>query len=189
LYSNWVFNVAGYIFEHEAHTNIYKEIQKQLVKPLKMQDWKFELQKKEGDSERSYYPAYPIWFSTRDMARIGLLMLNNGRWQDKQVIDSTWIKEMTKPIISYEEVNKNIPAFRGSDYYFGCGLYWWLWQNTDDHRFKGGYSALGAYGQSISTFPSIETVVMFKTNDLYERQTPYPARFRLLRLSVQCCQN
>lgn len=186
LYSNWDFNVAGYIFEKETHKNIYKEIEKQLAKPLEMQDWKRELQKKEGDSSRSYYPAYPMWFSTRDMARMGLLMLNKGKWNNKQIIDDKWIEEMISPITSYTEVNKNIPAFTGSDYYFGYGLYWWLWQNTEDNRFKDGYSALGAVGQSISIFPSIDAVVVFKTKDIYDRETPYTARFRLLRLAVQC---
>jgi CubicO group peptidase (beta-lactamase class C family) len=188
LYSNWDFNVAGYIFEKKTGKNIYHEIIKQLVRPLKMQDWRSELQKKEGDSTRSFYPAYPIWLSTRDMARVGLLMLNKGRWNGRQVINEWWVKEMTTPVTSYSEVNKNTPAFRGSDFYFGYGLYWWIWQNTNDPRFTGGYSALGAGGQSISIFPSIDAVVVYKTKDIYGRETAYAARFYLLRKAVQCFQ-
>jgi len=79
LYSNWDFNVAGYIFEEETGKNIYDEVQKQLAKPLKMQDWDRSLQHKDGNPSISKYLAYPMWFSTRDMARIGLLMLYEGR--------------------------------------------------------------------------------------------------------------
>ena len=186
LYSNWDFNVAGYIFEKETKKSIYDEIQRQLAQPIHMQDWKRSLQHKEGDSTRSYYPAYPIWFSTRDMARIGLLMLRNGQWERKQVIDPKWISEMIKPITQYTEVNANTPAFRGSDYYFGYGLYWWLWQNTNDYRFQGSYAALGAMGQTITIFPKINAVVVYKTKETYQRETSYPARFRLLRLAGQC---
>src|SRR2546422_8464196 len=32
---------------------------------------------KSGDATRSQYPAYHMWYSTRDMARIGLLMLRS----------------------------------------------------------------------------------------------------------------
>ncbi len=186
LYSNWDFNVAGYIFEKETGQTIYGEIEKQLAKPLMMQDWKRELQKKEGDSTRSYFPAYPMFFSTRDMARVGLLMLNKGKWMDKQIIDEKWVQEMINPITSYTEVDKNIPIFRGKDYSFGYGLYWWLWQNTTDNRFKGGYSAFGHWGQTISIFPAIDAVVVFKTKDAYQRETPSNARYRSLQLAVRC---
>src|SRR5207253_3580003 len=86
LYSNWDFNIAGYILEKETGKNFYDLVDSLLVKPLHMQDWKREIQHTYGDSTRSIYPAYQMWFSTRDMARIGYLMLKNGKWKDQQVI-------------------------------------------------------------------------------------------------------
>lgn len=189
LYSNWDFNVAGYIFEKETHRNIYDEVERVLAKPLHMQDWDRSLQHKDGDTSKSVYSAYPMWFSARDMARIGVVMLNRGKWQNEQVIPEGWADEMLKPVTDWTEVNKHIPAYRGSDYYFGYGYLWWLWQNVNDQRFAGGFSALGAMGQSISVFPAIGVVVVYKTKDTYERDTPYPARFRVLRLAVQAYNN
>ena len=81
LYSNWDFNTAGYIFENQTGRNIYDEMQRQLAIPLEFQDWDRSLQRKSGDSTVSQFPAYHMWLSTRDMARIGLLMLNNGNWE------------------------------------------------------------------------------------------------------------
>jgi CubicO group peptidase (beta-lactamase class C family) len=185
LYSNWDFNVAGFIFEKETSNNIYDEVERMLAGPLQMQDWNRALQHKDGDSTKSIYKAYPMWFSARGMARIGLLMLNKGKWQEKQVIAADWVNEMVKPRTDWNEVNKNCPAYRGSDYYFGYGYLWWLWQNVKDPRIEGGYSALGSMGQSISVFPAIDAVVVYKTKDTYERDTPYRARFRVLRLAVQ----
>ena len=185
LYSNWDFNVAGYIFEKETHRNIYDEIERILARPLQMQDWDHSLQKKEGDSTKSYYPAYPIFFSTRDMARLGLLMLNKGKWGDKRVIDKSWVEDMVSPKTDYTEVNKNAPAYRGTGYYFGYGYMWWLWQNVTDERFREGFSAFGSYGQSITVFPAINTVIVYKTKDDYDRMTPYLAWFKVLRLAVE----
>jgi CubicO group peptidase (beta-lactamase class C family) len=185
LYSNWDFNLAGYVFEQQSGHDIYDELQAQLALPLHMQDWNRSLQHKDGDTTISHYKAYPIWLSTRDMARIGLLMLHSGKWQGRQVIDSAWIATLVSPVTSYQEVNKNTPAFRGADFYMGYGYLWWLWQNMADTRFAGGYSALGSMGQTISVFPAINTIIVYKTKDVYERETPYRARFRLLKLSVQ----
>ena len=78
LYSNWDFNVAGYVFEQETGKNIYDEVQSQLAIPLEMQDWDRSLQNKEGNTSISKYLAYPMWFSTREMASMGLMMLHNG---------------------------------------------------------------------------------------------------------------
>ncbi|WP_158275369.1 serine hydrolase [Pedobacter sp. HMWF019] len=186
LYSNWDFNVAGTIFEKQTGRSIYESLDQELAIPLKMQDWKKEIQRKYGDSTSSIHPAYHMWFSTRDMARLGLLMLNKGKWDDKYIIDSNWVNEMVKPRTQFTEVNEHIPAYKGSDYYFGYGYYWWLWQNVTDKRFEGGYSALGAIGQTISVFPKTKTVVVYKTKDTYDRETPYAARYRLIRLAVQC---
>jgi CubicO group peptidase (beta-lactamase class C family) len=83
LYNNWDFNLAEFLFEKLTHKNIYDEVERLLVIPLQMEDWDRSLLQKEGDSTKSIYPAYPMLFSTRDMARIGQFMLNKGRWKDK----------------------------------------------------------------------------------------------------------
>src|SRR5690606_8058305 len=112
LYSNWDFTVAGYIFEEEPGKNSDDELEARVALLLNMQDWDRSLQKKSGDTTISKYLAYPMWFSTRDMARIGLLMLNQGNWDGKQVISKDWVREMLKERTNYKEVNANVPAFR-----------------------------------------------------------------------------
>src|SRR5688572_29998151 len=98
LYNNWDFNIAGYILEKQTQRSIYQLIDSILVKPLQMQDWRMEVQRKTGDSTRSKYLAYHMWFSTRDMARIGYLMLRNGNWEEQQIIPHNWVKTITSPI-------------------------------------------------------------------------------------------
>jgi len=62
---------------------------------------------------------------------------------------------------------------------------WWLWQQTSDDRFRDAFSAFGNMGQSISVFPAAGVVVVYKTKDDYERETPVPARYKVLTLAVQ----
>ncbi|HVW15011.1 MAG TPA: serine hydrolase [Mucilaginibacter sp.] len=188
LYSNWDFNVAGFIFEKETGRNIYDEVESRLAKPLQMQDWNRGLQHKEGDSTRSLYPAYPMWFSTRDMARVGQLMLNKGRWDGRQLIDSAWVVAMTTPHTTVAELNKSVPIFRGNKFQFGYGYLWWLWQNVPDPRLKGGYSAIGSMGQSITVFPATDLVIVYKTKADYERNTPFGATLKLLYYAAESYQ-
>ncbi len=185
LYSNWDFNVAGYIFEQETNKNIYDEVEAQLAVPLNMQDWDRSLQKKEGDSSISKYLAYPMWFSTRDMARIGLLMLNKGKWKDKQIISENWVEEMLKQRTSYKEINKNVPVFIDSGVNYGYGYMWWLFEDMNDYRFNNAYTALGAMGQAIAVFPEIDVVVVYKTKAAYERINNTKVRQNLLTKAVR----
>ncbi len=185
LYSNWDFNVAGYVFEKETNKNIYDEVEMQLAKPLNMQDWDRSLQNKQGDTTISKYLAYPMWFSTRDMARIGLLMLNKGNWNGQQIISESWVDEMLATRTTYKEINNNVPAFRKSGVNYGYGYMWWLFQNMGDDRYKNAYTALGAMGQAIAVFPEIDVVVAYKTKAAYRRRNSGQVRQTLLRKTVE----
>ena len=79
LYNNWDFNAAGAVFEKLTGKDIYDALETDLAKPIGMQDFDRSKQQKSGDAKRSQHMAYHMWLSTRDMARIGLLMLRGGR--------------------------------------------------------------------------------------------------------------
>ena len=78
LYSNWDFNAAGAVFEQLTGRDIYDEAQAQLAIPLAFEDWDRSMQRKSGNLNVSRNPAYHFWLSTRDMARLGHLMLHRG---------------------------------------------------------------------------------------------------------------
>ncbi len=126
LYNNWDFNTAFHIFEQETGVDFYDEFENQFVEPLDMQDWDRSLQVKYGDTTLSKFTTYPIWLSTRDMSRLGFLMLNRGKWNNQQLIEESWIDEMIRQRTSYSEVNNNVPVFRNSGVNFGYGYMWWL---------------------------------------------------------------
>ncbi|NND78869.1 MAG: serine hydrolase [Maribacter sp.] len=58
-----------------------------------------------------------IFISTEDMARFGLLFLNNGKWSDQQIISNAWIQKAIEP--SIPNVN--------------YGYMWWLNKKEGRH--------------------------------------------------------
>jgi len=160
LYNNWDFNCAGYIYEKLTHQVIYDALEHDLAIPLNMQDFNRLGQKKSGNLTRSLYPAYHIWLSTRDMARIGYLMLRDGIWNGRQVVPLSWIKRIRRVKTPVEEMNP--PSYKEGD--FGYGYMWWVWNGPKaGPHFKGAYTASGAYGQYITVLPELDMVIAHKT--------------------------
>ncbi len=191
LYNNWDFNAAGFVFEKLTGKNIYDEVERQLAIPLGFEDWDRSKQRKQGDTTRSEYLAYPMWISSRDLARVGLLMLNKGKWEGEQLISESWVNEMLKQRTTSEEMHKNMDwgiekaggrnNFKANNFNFGYGYMWWLWEKEEDPRFMGAYSALGAMGQTITVYPAMDVVMTYKTRDLYRRSNSMDVRLALLR--------
>lgn len=75
-----------------------------------------------------------------DMAKIGMLVLDGGRWQGRQVVPQQWIAEMTTPRVS--------PHF---------GYYWWI-NNIVESELELG--AMGFKGQFITVLPKRNAVVV-----------------------------
>ena len=84
----------------------------------------------------------------RDMARFGYLYLNNGTWNDTQVVSSEWINEST-------------PARYDTDGYYTYGYTWWSIPGTTI------YAANGHYEQKIFVLPEHDIVAVF-TGDIQD---------------------
>ena len=182
LYSNWDFNAAGAVFEQETGVDIYDSLEEQLAVPLQFQDWDRLVQRKSGNLEVSRNPAYHMWLSTRDMARIGYLMLREGRWEDEQVISRDWVRRITSVVTPLEEMH---PVAR-RDGYFGYGYMWWLWDGPRAvGPFEGAYTARGAWGQWITVMPVVDLVIAHKTNSVYGRTTNWQSWQRFIELLLE----
>ena len=182
LYNNWDFNAAGAVFEKETGIKIFDAVDSILAKPLKMQDWKKEEQKMLGDTTKSWYLAYHMWFSTRDMARLGYLMLREGRWKDQQVLSKEWVKRISSTVTPYSELLK----FRSPPPpKFGYGYLWWVWDPPSHPAdYEGAYTAWGAYGQYITVLPKQDIVIAHKTKSAYQRSTPITTYQKIVDLII-----
>ena len=97
----------------------------------------------EEDSNEINIGGWGIYMTPRTMARIGLLCINNGTWNETQVISANWIEKSTTSDI--EE------AF--------YGYLWWIEPNY--------YYAAGLFGQCIYIFPEERIIVVF-TGEIVE---------------------
>jgi len=163
VYNNWDFNVAGYIFEKKSGNSIYQELEEQLAIPLGFQDWNIKNQRKKINKNKSRYPAYHMYLSVRDMAKIGQLMLNKGKWNGVQIVSEKWIEQITTTVTPTKTVNERYGRNESSPFQFSYGYMWWLVDNFKHHPdFEGAYTADGWGGQFITVVPKLNTVVVHK---------------------------
>jgi CubicO group peptidase (beta-lactamase class C family) len=161
LYSNWDFNALGTIFEKETGRNIYDALESDLARPIGMQDFNRKAQIKSGNLRVSMHPAYHIWLSTRDMARLGTLMLREGNWAGRQLVPREWVREITSPVTRLSDMN---PPFMREGR-VGYGYLWWVFDGPwGQGPFEGAYTGMGAGGQYITVLPKLGLVVAHKTN-------------------------
>ena len=172
VYNNWDFNVAGTVFEMKTKTTIYKAFDKDLAEPLMLQDWDLSRHRRTGDASKSVHLAYHFYFSTRDMARLGELMLRKGRWNGRQLIPADWVEESTRPVTSFPQGG-------------GYGYMWWI---VSDDRYpdvcRGAFAAHGMYGQRISVFPALDMVVAHKSAKNGKHPTRGGDYWELIRLII-----
>jgi CubicO group peptidase (beta-lactamase class C family) len=91
-----------------------------------------------------------------DMAKIGYLYLNAGRWGEQQVVPAKWVSASTRAHIDATLQD-------------GYGYQWWVAENA--------YMALGYGGQYIIVVPEQDLVVVFTSaldeRDFYRPQDLY----------------
>jgi len=171
LYNNWDFNAAGAIFEQLSGRDIYDALEADLAGPLRMQDFDRSQQKKNGDLAVSRIPAYPIWLSTRDMARIGLLALRGGRWGDRQLVPADWVRRTTTIVSAWSDMDQAFDDSPPTVGRWGYGRLWWVWDASDAaDPLAGAFTAWGVGGQYITVIPKLDMVIAHKTDTVTAAQ-------------------
>jgi CubicO group peptidase (beta-lactamase class C family) len=113
-YNNWDFNALGTIFEQLTQKDIFDAFKHDIADAIHMEDYR-PSDGMRGRVPESIHSAYHFRMTARDMARLGLLMLRKGKWNETQVIPEDWVEESTQP---YSDAR-----LYGSDAY---GYMWWV---------------------------------------------------------------
>ncbi|MGV1833475.1 serine hydrolase domain-containing protein [Rhizobium rhizogenes] len=160
FYNNWDFNVLGVILERLTGVPIAEDFAARIAVPLEMQDFHpghFYFK----SIPQSEHSAYKIRMSARDLARVGVLFLNEGRWRDVQIVPAEWVQRSTK---AYVELG------RGAGY----GYSWWTGRYrletatasaAGDQEAEPFYWASGMGHQYLMVFPAIGTVIVHRVTD------------------------
>jgi CubicO group peptidase (beta-lactamase class C family) len=111
----------------------------------------------------------------QDLARIGQLYLDGGRWQGEQVVPEDWVQEATRPKV-------DVP-------YAGTSGYGYMWWTTEVDE-QPAYVAYGKGGQVIEVVPHLDLVVAVAT-EIDDRDPTHlatmfsrEAAIRMVELSV-----
>ncbi len=101
----------------------------------------------------------------RDMAKLGQLYLQNGRWKDKQIVSKRWVEDSTQP---------QVPNPKEGHRYFEYGYLWWMEQMPCQGKMVRVFYAAGKGGQFIFVVPELELVCAMTAGDYQYDQATYP---------------
>ena len=110
-----------------------KEEQMEFYKSTDMNGWV-------ADPQGVNTAGWGLTISPVDMAKIGLLFLNKGKWNCEQIVSEKWVEESTVEHSRWKKMN--LPY----------GYLWWIGE-------KGGYAAMGDGGNIIYVNPDKNLVV------------------------------
>ncbi|PZR07611.1 MAG: hypothetical protein DI539_23480 [Flavobacterium psychrophilum] len=151
-YNNWNFNALNTVFEQQTHVKLTDAFVDDIAQPIGMEDfvphdaiYRYE--------KFSQHPAYHLNISSRDMARFGMLYMNEGRWGKEQVIPSKWVKE-------------SLTAYTPKTERYGAGYAWVIHPETTFNQ--KCYAAEGSGGHALMLFPESDMIIVHRANTYVE---------------------
>ena len=100
------------------------------------------------DPQGYYTGGHDLWMRAEDMARFGLLYLNQGKWDGNQIIPAEWVEIST----AHQSTERGISGL--------YGYHWWVTPLVVRDKPVETYFALGFAGQYIYVVPEFDLVVV-----------------------------
>ncbi len=146
LYVGANVNLLAGVLHHATGQHADEFAGRYLFGPLGIQGWDWDQAKVEG------YPSMAGTLQLRplDMAKLGQLVLNEGRWKDTQVVSSGWIRESTARAMTMGQGPNR-------DEY---GYLWWRPPMPDDGTSERILVASGWGSQFIHILPQLDAVLV-----------------------------
>ena len=139
-YSSGITIALGEVVHKATGLRVDEFAEQNLFKPLGISDYRW-LKYPNGVVQTGG----GLYMRPRDMAKIGYLYLSGGRWQGKQIVSESWIRESTTQ--------------QAPDRDYGYG--WWLGRLHAGDRAVVTYGAQGRGGQFILVLPELQMVAVF----------------------------
>lgn len=152
-YSTGLTLVLGGVIRNTSGLYADTFAEKYLFSPLGISKYIWE-KHPDGTIQTGGGPRGGLLLKPRDMAKIGQIMLKNGKWNGRQIVSQKWIAESTKEHVS--------DAFAGWSY----GYQWLQAKDVVSNIEIEMFFAAGHGGQYIFVFPSLELIAVF-TSKLY----------------------
>ena len=164
LYNSGNTNVLGEIIRKATGLRADEFADEHLFAPLGITDfWWKEL------PNEVCYTSGDMKLRPRDMAKFGLVYLNEGSWKGEQILSGEWVEASTTPSITVDPY---------SDY----GYQWWIHNHEVNTEQIPSFSARGWGGQNIIVFPDLDMVVV--TTAGYYDEPELESKITLLTLYI-----
>ena len=140
-YANVNTNILSTILTDQTGMSASDYARRYLFEPLGIRSFTWAQRDQYSDG------AGGLSIATRDLARIGYLVLKRGQWDGRRIVSERWIEESTGTQAATGETYRGKPI--------GYGYLWWL------HEFSG-YRAITAYGfggQFVTVLPDLDLVI------------------------------
>jgi len=136
-----------------------------LFEPLGISDWYWQASK-----DGVTFGASNLNLKPRDMAKFGQMLLQHGKWHDKQVLKSSWVHEATKPHYSTAG--------------WAYGYYFWIYPDENI------YWAAGHGGQIIMVAPDKNLVAVVTAWPYVQDNEKWKDNFEsyLYKLVLESCK-
>jgi CubicO group peptidase (beta-lactamase class C family) len=154
-YNNWDFNALATVFRQRTGLTVFEALNTELARPLQFQDFKVSEHTRFHFEAASEHPAYLMFLSARDLARLGLVMARGGRWADTPLMPAAWVQECTTP---RSVVGAGWQAY--AELWWVPQRAWPFWQRSNGDVFF----ASGNYGQFMWVDRARDLVIVHQTD-------------------------
>jgi CubicO group peptidase (beta-lactamase class C family) len=115
------------------------------------------------DADGNYLGHAEVEVTARDMAKLGLLYLNDGEYEGKHVLSADWVRDSYQRYSEKIKRGGGISSRYGSFRDLGYGYQWWSARVGDHHfNYAGGHG-----GQQIVLLDELDLVIVATADPLY----------------------
>lgn len=145
IYDSGASQVLSAIIQMATKQKLVDFARKMLFEPLGILEYEWH-----EDSKGINIGGFGLSLKSEDMLKIGILMLQNGTWKNKQIISSEWIKNSTNA------------KYHTYDHVGSYGYHWWTPSSEEMNSIDPNlFFAMGYGGQFIIVSPKHNMVAVF----------------------------
>jgi len=158
-YSNLTSHLLGVIVARACETDLLSYAQEYLFVPIhaKVGGWT-------ADADNYNWGCFEIYVTARDMARFGLLYLNDGEYEGNRVLSAGWVMDSLQRVSENIKVGGWLTSRYGDFRDLGYGYQWWS-ARVGAHHFD---YASGHGGNYIVLLDELDMIIVTTADPLYE---------------------
>jgi CubicO group peptidase (beta-lactamase class C family) len=170
-YSNLSSHILGLIVARACDTDLNTFAQEHLFDPLGIAP-KFW----QKDWDGNYLGFSDLYISSYEMAKFGLMYLNEGKYNGRQIVPAEWVNESLQPYSQRMWKHRVGPNWRANEY----GYQWWSIK-AGNYRYN---LAWGHGGQQIVLVKDLDMVIVLLADPLHLQHGDEPWRIEKGNLNL-----